>query len=256
MSLYPQHHSSCWKNISPISVKRLYQTAVTSNFSMNSLINISVCWRNFWKSDDPKRRVWKYAPDAICLWAWTFSFPNGFKLWFVLIIYLLYCDVFSCDTTDTATSDCWSHYCRLATRERYGVPPQQEWADPLSDTSRTAGALKRTVCVFPATLCRISCCCRQDGRVYCSGGLSALRVPRSTARHNVWDSRGRNRGAVVVWAWVHLLKSNDLFFFYLKIVRYYHEFFVQTHKEPCGCYNLQGFLCILCWLYHTTKGLL
>ena len=44
----------------------------------------------------------------------------------------------------------------------------------------------------------------------------------------------------------HLLKSNDSFFFDLNIVRYYYEFFVQTHRKPCGFINLQGFLCILC----------
>ena len=149
----------------------------------------------------------RLAASVSCQWRWTWTlpFPNGFTLWFVLIIYLLYCDVFSCDTTDTATSDCWSHYCRLATRERYGVPPQQEWADPLSDTSRTAGALKRTVCVFPATLCRTSCCCQLNARTCCSGGSLALSVPRSTVRHICWDSWGRNTVAAVVWAWGHLL---------------------------------------------------
>lgn len=44
----------------------------------------------------------------------------------------------------------------------------------------------------------------------------------------------------------HLLESNDLFFFYSKIVRYYYEFFVQTHRKLCGFIDRQGFLCILC----------
>ena len=39
----------------------------------------------------------------------------------------------------------------------------------------------------------------------------------------------------------HLLESNDLFFFYLKIVRYYLEFFVQTREKPSGSLTGKAF---------------